>query len=393
MISRRHVLTLGAGLAGAALLPGRLVLAAAPTDQRLVVLILRGGLDGLAAVPPYAEPRYAKLRPSIAVPAPGTAEGGVDLDGTFALNPALARLAPWYRAGELLPVHAVSTGYHNRSHFDSQDVLENGGNKPLAARDGWLNRALAAFNGAPPAVAVGQTVPLILRGNVGVRTFAPNRLPAAGEDFMGRVAMLYRGDKMLSQAFASAVASTQGLEGEMERGMAPARPRDAFAELAGATGKLLKEGDARIAVMDSTGWDTHQAEVNRLGRNLSGLADGLVALRAGLGDTWSRTVVLAVTEFGRTAAENGNAGTDHGTGGVAFVAGGAVAGGRVAGDWLGLAHSSLYEGRDVAATTDHRALFKAALRDHLGLAEAAIEDTVFPNSRKVAPFAGMIRGT
>jgi len=236
-------------------------------------------------------------------------------------------------------------------------------------------------------------VPLILKGEAEVRTWAPSHLPAASGDFLDRLDALYRGDKLFFEALAEARKSAMAA-GAMDQGAAGGlvNPRKALTTLANAAGSLLAQADGpRLAVFDAGGWDTHVAEANRLNVALGVLADGLMAIKQSLGPAWDQTAIAVVSEFGRTVAENGGRGTDHGTGGLALLMGGAVAGGRIAGDWPGLAERQLYEGRDLRATSDYRGLFKGLLRDHMGVAEAHLEDRVFPDSRKARPIEGLVR--
>ncbi len=397
MTTRRDALKLMGGAAAAnALLPAGMAFAGAATDQRLVVVVLRGGLDGLSAVPPHGDPDYARLRPNIAVPKPGTDGGAVDLDGRFGLHPALAPLAAWYRAGELLILPAGGGAYRKRSHFDAQNVLENGTGIPFGSAEGWLGRALAMLGSDQSrlGLSVGHGIPLILRGERSVQTLAPTGLPAPDDDFLARVAMLYDQDRLFRDALAAARLSAAGPAGDMARGMDRRQQGQKMQrDLTEAAGRLLAAADGpRIAVIDAKGWDTHARQANRLTPLLAGLADGLAGLRDGLGGAWGNTVVLLASEFGRTAAENGNAGTDHGYGGLMLALGGAVNGGRIAGRWPGLAPGALHQGRDLMPTVDLRAVWKAALRDHLGLPEAEIESRIFPESRPVRPLPGLVRG-
>jgi uncharacterized protein (DUF1501 family) len=389
MATRRTLLTTGATLT--LLAPfARLQAAGRATDSRLVLIILRGGLDGLAAVPPYADPRYAELRGPIALAPPGTGDGAVlDLDGTFGLHPALQNLHAMYRAREALLVHAAATPYRDRSHFEAQNVLEAGSVSPSAAAGGWLNRALAALSAAGDAreaVALADRVPLVLRGELAVTSWAPSRLPEPGDDTLLRVRELYEAaDPALAQALYDA------LEARAIVGDTSEQRRDGLGvtPLAAAAARFLAAPSGpRIAVLDAGGWDTHQnqgAAQGPLAQRLRGLDAGLQTLKTELGVHWRDTTVVVVTEFGRAAAVNGTRGTDHGTAGCAFVAGGAVAGGRVLADWPGLSSRDLHDGRDLKPTTDLRALFKAVLRERFEVSEAALARTVFPASDAVTP--------
>jgi uncharacterized protein (DUF1501 family) len=394
MLSRRSML-----VAAAAVVPVRLSLAAAPGDRRFVLVILRGGLDGLAAAPPWAERDYRGARRDLALPPPG-GDGVVDLDGTFGLHPALAPLAPLYRAGELAVLHAVATPYRDRSHFDGQDVLENGGAKVGQLRDGWLNRALVALGKqAPAGLAFGRAVPLVLRGPVAVGSWVPSALPDASEEFLTRVASLYAADPLLARALEQGLrtrAMASGALSEEDRMAGRSAGRIAeLTQIAKVAGEMLARADGpRIAALEASGWDTHAqqgTERGPLANYLGGLADAMGQLRQGLGQAWSRTVVLVVSEFGRTVTPNGTGGTDHGTGGAAFLLGGAVKGGRVIADWPGLAPDKLHQGRDLRPTTDLRGVFKTVLGEHLGVDRGALDRAVFPDSVAVKPLNGLLR--
>jgi uncharacterized protein (DUF1501 family) len=395
MTTRRSLLTHGAVLTLLAPV-SRLVAADVAAEARVVLVILRGGLDGLAAVPPYSEPQYQNLRGPLAIAAPGAQNGALDLDGTFGLHPALSNLHAMYRANEALIVHAAATPYRERSHFDAQNVLEAGGTSPSASAGGWLNRALGALDAAgdaPRAVALADSVPLVLRGELAVTSWAPSRLPDADEDTLARVQRMYAAaDPELAASLAAALDARE-LAGDADSAAMGGRGGQALAPLASAAARFLRSPDGpRVAVLDVGGWDTHAnqgAAEGPLALRLRGLDSGLQLLKTELGDHWRSTSVLVVTEFGRTVAANGTRGTDHGTAGCAFLLGGAVAGGRVVADWPGLAARDLHENRDLRATTDLRALFKSVLHDRLGVTESALARTVFPSSDAIAPLDGL----
>ncbi len=368
MTRRRVAILLGATGALATLGLPRAVFAAAPTEKRLVVVLLRGALDGLAAVPPLGERRYAELRGSLALPAVGQSDGCLPLEGIFALNPALSAIHPFYKSGELLFVHAAGNGYRTRSHFDAQDLMESGLGAKTGQSDGWLNRALA---GLPPAagdrrlgIAVGGAVPLLLRGKVAVASWEPPGLKQAAPEFIQILSRLYASDQLLGPALA---------DGLRAQNMSSA-----------VLGEDMAKGPH--------GWDTHVGQgsvAGRLAQNLDGLGQGLQALAAGLGPAWQQTVVVAVTEFGRTVAVNGSGGTDHGTASVVLVMGGAVRGGRLRGDWSGL--DRLEENRDLRVATDARSVLKGVLRDHLGIDAATLDRKVFPDAPGAKPMDGLVR--
>ncbi|MGH8143206.1 MAG: DUF1501 domain-containing protein [Steroidobacteraceae bacterium] len=421
-LGRRQFLRLGLA-SGAALLASRFTFAAAGSapgdDARLVFIILRGALDGLAAVPPYGDPQYAALRAQIALAAPGSAGGALALDNVFGLNPGLSFLHEAYGQREALVFHAVATPYRERSHFDGQDVLETGLPQPHASASGWLNRALlglpvANIRGPERAVALGPEVPLLLRGPAPIASWAPSRLPAVDDDTLQRIADRYASDPLLAQRLAAALAtdaiaaqSASATPGpDMSASMGPGRrdaqpisaPANAAASARAAAGRYLetvrtaaqfiaRADGPRIAVFDTIGWDTHFNEGGANGQltvRLRALDAALATLKQSLGPVWARTAVLMATEFGRTVATNGTAGTDHGTGAAAFLLGGAVNGGRVVADWPGLSAGALYQGRDLRPTLDLRSVLKSVLHDHLHISIRALDSAVFPHSH--APY-------
>ncbi len=399
MLRRRDLVHLLAGSGAVAVLglPGA-VFAAAPGERRLVVVLLRGALDGLAAVAPLADPHYAATRGALALAPPGAPDGCLALDATFALHPALAPLSPYWQRGELAVVHAAGNGYRTRSHFDAQDLMETGLSAKTRTSDGWLNRALAllARGERRLGLAVGGAVPLILRGPVPVASWEPpGGLHQASPEFLAALAPLYRSDALLGPALAGGLKAQNFSAAVLGGGMAGGRgfgPKN-FAPLAEAAGKLLAAEDGpRIAVLEMGGWDTHVnqgAGAGRLAQNLAGYADGLDALAKAMGPAWKTTALVAVTEFGRTVAVNGNNGTDHGTASAMLILGGAIRGGRVHGDWPGLAR--LQDDRDLRVATDSRRVMKALLRDHLGLDLGDIDRRVFPDAAGLKPLDGLVR--
>jgi uncharacterized protein (DUF1501 family) len=388
-----------------------LAMASAPTDKRFVVVILRGALDGLGAVTPYGDPALAQHRAALLLPQPGTPGGMLDLGGFYGLHPALAGMHDMYGAGQMLPVHAVAGPYRVRSHFEAQDYMEYGSDHSLTS--GWLNRVAALMpatkGGSDTALAVGSTVPLLLRGPATVGSWQPKAFAEPQADLYARLMAMHAHDKITGPAFA------EGLRGRgfsdavlgAQAGHAPAYPdmagaarapyqggpnnRNAFPALAEAAGKLLAAQDGpRLAALEVGGWDTHVQQKNRLGGPLKQLDEGMVALKQSMGDAWSKTAVLVMTEFGRTVRVNGNAGTDHGTGTVAFLIGGAVNGGRVQANWPGLAPSNLFENRDLQPTADLRAVTKGVLAAHFGLDARALAQ-VFPDSAQATAVSGLMR--
>jgi len=378
---------------GAAVSLGRasLALAATPSERRLVVVILRGALDGLAALAPYGDPDFAGWRGELAPKPPGAEDGVLDLGGFYGLHPALAGLHGMYAAGELLPVHAVAGPSRTRSHFEAQDYMESGAEQRLSS--GWLNRAVESMGAAAPnagALAVGTSLPLLLRGNAPVGAYAPASFQQPQPDLYARLAALHAHDPVTGPAIRQGLRERGFIGTQLGSGRGGPE-RYAFAALAEAAGKLLAAADGpRVAAMELGGWDTHAAQTARLAGPLRALDAGLAALRDALGDAWRQTAVLVMTEFGRTVRANGTGGTDHGTGAAAFLAGGAVAGGRVLADWPGLAPGKLLDGRDLHPSMDLRALAKGLLAAHLGLGPAALA-LAFPGSEKVAPAPALVR--
>lgn len=363
--------------------PLRFAYAATQGNKRLLLVILRGAMDGLAAVVPYGDRSYADARGKMALPQ--TADALLNLDNFFALNAALAPLHPLFQSKEMLILQAAATPYRDRSHFDAQNLLENGSDKANGMSSGWLNRAVASMQGTP-ALALGPSVPLVLRGNARTTSWAPATLPAVDEDFLNRVLHMYQNDALLMNA----VHEAQGMQGSDMEGGGGRGPK-AFVGMMKKAAEFMREANGpRIGAIDMGGWDTHAnqgLQTGRLVNNMKILADGLTSYRTAMGDAWKQTAVLVVTEFGRTVKGNGTGGTDHGTAGVAFLLGGGVNGGRVVGDWPGLAR--LYEDRDLMPANDLRGLLKGTLTGHLGLDGSLVSSQVFPGSNGAPPLTGL----
>ena len=392
--TRRSLLLGGAAFAAWAYLP-KFVRAADGRDPRLIIVILRGALDGLATVAPVGDPDYAGLHGSIALSASGP-HAATMLDSFFALHPSMPEFARMYRERHAAVVHAVSTPYRERSHFDGQDVLESGYAGPGRVQSGWLNRALEGLpkgERVTSALAVGPTAPLVLRGAAPTVGWAPVALPQADDDTAARLVDLYRHrDPALANALSQGLQLEKVAQGD---GMTRPQPGiNGMRVVARGAAKLMAADDGpRISALAFDGWDTHANEggpVGRLALLLSGLDGALAEFESGLGPRWRDTVVVVATEFGRTAHINGTEGTDHGTGTIALLAGGAVKGGRVISDWPSLKPASLYQGRDLAPTTDLRAVIKGVLADHLGISESKLASTVFPESAATKPMKGLI---
>ena len=373
MLTRRFFLASGAAAGLATIGFPRVAFARANTDRRFIFIIQRGAADGLHIVAPTGDPLFAGIRGDFAQ----DLGGGAKLDSFFTLHPALAETGKMYGAREALFVHAVASPYRDRSHFDGQNVLETGGTAAYRVKDGWMNRLLGLLpQQEAKALALSATVPMALRGQHEVASYAPSKLPAASDDLMMRVAGLYRSDPQLHSLWSTAM-KTRMTAGDLS---------DTGGKNGTATGELAAkmlagENGARVAMIETGGWDTHSAERGRLTAQLRGLDNMVAAMKSGLGADWAKTLVIVATEFGRTVAPNGTGGTDHGQASAAMLLGGAVAGGQVIADWPGLSQRALYEGRDLMPTMDLDALIAGALAQHYGLERARVMTALFPESR------------
>ncbi|WP_265501870.1 DUF1501 domain-containing protein [Paracoccus beibuensis] len=368
MLSRRLFLKTSAVIgcsAAAHPLLSSAAFASAPGENRLVVIILRGAMDGIDA-----------LRSTLSL---GPDHGATDLDGFFALHPGLSDLLPLWRAGQMTFAPAVSTPYRDkRSHFDGQNMLEAGTGTDLdldAQQDGWLNRLLQVMPGqvSETAYSMGAEQMRILRGPAPAKSWSPDatlNLSPQAEMLLSRI---YHNDPLFRDASAEAL--------EIVAGLSPRQPdkkrQPEHLELARFAADRLNR-ETRIATFSLAGWDTHAGQAGTLTRALGRLSKTILTLQAGLGAHWDTTTVMAMTEFGRTARENGSAGTDHGTGGAMLVAGGAVRGGQVLGGWPGLAEGALYDGRDLMPVRDIRAYAAWAMHAKFGIAKDRLERAVFP---------------
>jgi uncharacterized protein (DUF1501 family) len=392
-MNRRDFLRLSAGTTLLTIGPAAWAATAEGGPKRLIVIFLRGAVDGLNVVVPYAERTYYEVRPTIAIGAPGTDLGALPLDGRFGLHPALAALLPLWSDRKLAFIHAAGSPDATRSHFDAQLFIENGTPGDNTTRDGWMNRLLAALpdpHGPTDAISVGPTLPQILRGSLPVANLplgpeAARTTPLDRPEISRAFDRLYAGNDPQSEAYREAREARaellSDLASEMRRADNGAPPPSGFPLEAARLARLIgRDRNIRLAFASLGGWDTHVNQgkgKGQLANRLQPLGEGLAALAKGLGQDWDDTVVVVISEFGRTVHENGNAGTDHGHGNVVWVLGGSVRGGRVYGDWPGLAKTQLYQGRDLAVTTDYRTIFAAILERHLGLADRQLVQ-IFP---------------
>jgi uncharacterized protein (DUF1501 family) len=368
MYNRRQILRFGSASLGLTLIPSALN-AAAVKGRRLVFIVQRGAADGLAMVMPVGDPSFTGARKSL------SEVQGTKLDGMFALHPALTGLNGLYQSKEALFVHAVASPYRDRSHFDAQNILESGGAAPYALKSGWLNRFAGMLSGAEAkALALSPTIPMALRGDAPATSYAPSRLPNASQDMIARVGQMYAGDAQLHDLWEQAI-TTRNMAGTAGDAM---NPRDASA-MGGLAAKLMAgDNGARIAMLETNGWDTHSAQAGRLNGQLKSMDALITGLKAGLGAEWANTLVIVATEFGRTVSPNGTGGTDHGTASAAMLIGGGVKGGRVVADWPGLSTNALYEARDLRPTLGLDALIVGALAQHYAMDPALITRNVFP---------------
>ncbi|PSB11709.1 hypothetical protein C7B62_04770 [Pleurocapsa sp. CCALA 161] len=396
-MKRRSFLTAASLATGGMLLPiGCNSWVAQPTTnkpnnrKRLVVVFLRGAVDGLNIVIPHQAAEYYEARPTIAVPYPQQPNGTIDLDGFFGLHPQLKELIPFWQNKQLAFVHASGSPVLERSHFQAQDYLENGTPGVKNTPDGWLNRLLAQLPQDTPtqAINVGVTTPYILKGKMAIASLKPGKnsaAPIATDRPLIRAAFskLYSGSDPLSKAYQTGSKArdiiTAELGQEMSEASRGAKSVNAFVDDAAEVAKLMV-GNAKtqLAFMEIGGWDTHVNQNPLLDRLLPSLGEGLATLAHGLKPIFADTVIVVMSEFGRTVRENGNKGTDHGYGNVMWLLGGPVRGGNVYGKWLGLDHSALYQNRDLPITTDFREVFSSILQQHLSVPGDRLNQ-VFPN--------------
>jgi len=410
-ITRRVFLKGGAlAIVGTSAIPGFLTRAvyaaeqagAATGKKRLVVLFQRGAADGLNIVVPHGESAYYSVRPSIAIPRPRGTEGAIDLDGFFGLHPSMTAFKPLWDAGHLAIVHAAGSPDNTRSHFDAQDYMESGTPGVKSTEDGWLNRAVAGVNetDASPfrAVAMGGALPRTLAGSVpavamgNIREFAVGGRGPAGAMVSSSFEAMYEQsvDTVLHGTGNETFEAVKMLKSADPEKYTPAPganyPQGRFGDSLRQVAQLIKANlGVEVAFADIGGWDHHvnegsiQGQIANLTRDFS---QSIAAFWTDLGDLAGDTVIVTMSEFGRTVRENGNRGTDHGHANVMFVLGGPVKGGKVYGHWPGLQTEHLYEGRDLAVTTDFRQVLSEAVYQHLGNRDLT---KVFPGFEKNTP--------
>jgi uncharacterized protein (DUF1501 family) len=380
--------------------------AAAQRRKILVAVFQRGAVDGLNMVVPFGDPAYYAGRPSIAIARPGAANGAVDLDGFFGLHPRMAPLAPWFTSGQMAIVHAAGSHDETRSHFDAQDYMESGTPGIKSTRDGWMNRYLHAreHQGASPfrAVAIAQQLPRSLQGaapalaignlgRFGVRDDMSGGMTASGFEAQYAEAA----DALLQPVGREAFDAVKRMQQVNPASYAPANgaeyPRSGFGEAMKQIAQIIKGNmGLEVAFTELGQWDHHANEggaTGQLANRLDDFARGLAAFARDLGNQMADVVLVTMSEFGRTVRENGNRGTDHGHGNAMLILGGDVRGGKVYGRWPGLEREQLWQGRDLAITTDFRDVFTELVTGHLGATDVS---RIFPG-HKVGPRLGLLK--
>ncbi|MGH9220518.1 MAG: DUF1501 domain-containing protein [Vicinamibacterales bacterium] len=367
-------------------LPG-VTFAQVKQDGRFVFVLLRGGFDGLAAVVPFGDDAYARLRSGFAFEESEL----FALNELFGLAPGLSPLRDLWQANELVTLHAMAIPYRTRSHFDGQAILETGIDRPVGSSDGWLNRLLQVMSGKRSGIAIAAGMPRSLTGSYEVQTWSPTQLGVVDDAYLQRLGALYRTDKALYGRFEAAVQQ-QNTVGEEPMARGNAR-RGGVASIMQAAARILRQDDGpNIAAMEFSGWDTHANQGlagGALDRLLGQLAEGLMTFRTDMGPAWSNTTVVVMTEFGRTARANGTRGTDHGTAGAGLLIGPKVKKSAAFADWPGLDDRLLFEGRDLKPTLDVRAVLKAAIAGTFDLSRPQL-DRVFPNAPEVRPLYDLL---
>ena len=393
---RRQFLTRAGFLGAGMLIPVGLNSCVAQTEartskpQRLIVIFLRGGIDGLNVVVPHQEADYYEARPTVAIPYPQEKNGVLDLDGFFGLHPSLEDLIPLWEKKNLAFIHASGLPLTERSHFQAQDYMENGTPGIKSTTDGWMNRLLAELPQKTPvqALNVGGTTPYILKGKMEIATLKPGKdsikpIITDRGDVSQAFGSLYSGKDDLSQAYQNGTKSRKAVLNELKQEMMSssrgASSVNAFVDDAAEVARLMVGNTkTQLAFMDVGSWDTHINQNGIHNNLLPNLGEGLATLVKGLEPIYADTTIVVMSEFGRTVKENGNKGTDHGHGGIMLLLGGNIRGGKVYGEWRGLQESVLDEKRDLPVTTDFRMPITSILQNRLGLGSDSL-NRVFPD--------------
>ncbi|AFY55580.1 hypothetical protein Riv7116_3105 [Rivularia sp. PCC 7116] len=368
-------------------------ISATPNSKRLIVIFLRGAVDGLSVVVPYTETAYYQARKRIAIPQPDKPGGVLDLDGKFGLHPALAALMPLWKQKNLAFVHACGSPESNRSHFDAQEYMETGTPGVKHTKDGWMNRLLAVMsvdNNPIQGVNVGSTIPRIFTGNAAVATIpagrrTAKRLPIDNPKLATAFDKLYSGNDALSKTYRDARQAREALmESDVEMKLAnngAPLPKGFSRDAQRLARLMVRDSRIELAFLGLGGWDTHINQGNTKGQlagRLKRLGDGLATLQKELGEVYKSTSIIVLSEFGRTVRENGNGGTDHGYGNVMWLLDGNINGGKIYGDFPGLSGDRLHQGRDLAVTTDFRDVIGKVLQERMNLDKTQISK-IFPN--------------
>jgi uncharacterized protein (DUF1501 family) len=386
-VNRRALL---GGIAGFSMLFAGRAAFALGAERKLIVIIARGGLDGLSVSPPYGDANYANLRGPLTIPSPGANGGALKLDETFGLHPSLKSIYEMTQAGEARIAPAVAIPDRIRSHFEAQDMLENGTAKVYATSTGWLNRALSEMGGRR-ALSVGAQAPLVIRGPFEATSWSPGPELPQGDRVAALLMDLYKDDPLLAPALAQGL-SAEAMAKEATGGE-KVKAGDVKALGATVAKFMLEPQGPDVVALSLDGFDTHAgqgASTGQLANRLTYVDQLFAGLKEGLGPTWKNTAVVMATEFGRTARVNGTLGTDHGTASTVILAGGALKPGGIVGDWPTLAQGRLFENRDLAPTLEVRSIFKGLLRDHMGVERAKLDTVIFPDSAGAPASVGLV---
>lgn len=383
MLTRRY-------FGGAALAALTVVHAARPTwasaasrEKRFIFIIQRGAADGLHSIIPLGDPALRSVRASLV----DAIENPTRLDGFFSAHPALSQISQMFHGGEAIFAHAVASANRDRSHFDAQNILETGGLRAYAEKAGWMNRLIGLLPAdAARALALSPGLPSAMRGPNPASNFAPTRLPDPSGDLLARVTDLYAHDAALRSLWQTAL-ETRAMAGDQDGGLAQGR-----ADAGALAARLMAPSDgARLMMIETGGWDTHSGQKARMNISLAALDRMVGSIKTGLGAAWADTVILVATEFGRTVAANGTGGSDHGTGAVAMLLGGAVKGGRIIADWPGLTSADLYDGRDLRPTMQLEALIAGVVAEHFSLDSDRLRAELYPSISNLKHVSGLIR--